>query len=50
MPNNCKREERQKEDWLGMTVGVAMKPGNAGGVKTVTVFNRGWTNINYTQR
>ena len=36
--------------WLGMAVGLAMKPGNAGGVKAATVFNRGWTNIYYTQR
>ena len=36
--------------WLGMTVGIAMKSGNAGGVKIVTEFNRGWTNINCTQR
>lgn len=36
--------------WSGMTVGIAKKPGNAGGVKAVTVFNRGWTNIYYTQR
>ena len=33
-----------------MAVGIAKKPGNAGGVKTVTVVNRGWTNIYYTQR
>jgi hypothetical protein len=33
-----------------MAVGIARKPGNAGGVKAATVFNRGWTNIYYTQR
>ena len=33
-----------------MAVGIAMKLGNAGGVKTATVFNRGGTNIYYTQR
>jgi hypothetical protein len=39
-----------KDGWLGMEAGIAMKPGNAGGVKACTVFNRGWTNICYTQR
>jgi hypothetical protein len=33
-----------------MEVGIAMKPGNAGGVKASTAFDRGWTNINYTPR
>lgn len=32
-----------------MEAGIAMKPGNAGGVKAFTVFGRGWTNIYYTQ-
>ncbi|MCA1601769.1 MAG: hypothetical protein LC776_09065 [Acidobacteria bacterium] len=44
------RRRAAKEGWPGMTVGIAKKPGNAGGVKAVTVFNRGWTNIYYTQR
>jgi hypothetical protein len=39
-----------KDRWLGMEAGIAMKPGNAGGVKAFTVFDRGWTNICYTQR
>ena len=39
-----------KDYWLGMVAGIAMKLGNAGGVKAATVFNRGWTNIYYTQR
>jgi len=42
--------ERQKRVWLGMAVGIAMKPGNAGGVKTATAFNRERANIDYTQR
>ena len=46
---NCKKEEG-KGQWLGMEAGIAMKPGNAGGVKVSTAFNRGWTNICYTQR
>jgi hypothetical protein len=33
-----------------MEAGIAMKPGNAGGVKAFTAFGRGWTNIYYTQR
>jgi hypothetical protein len=33
-----------------MTVSIARKPGNAGGVKAVTVVARGGTNIYYTQR
>jgi len=33
-----------------MVAGIAMKPGNAGGVKAATVFNRERTNICYTQR
>jgi hypothetical protein len=40
----------QKLEWFGMKAGIAMKPGNAGGVKAFTVFARGWTNICYTQR
>jgi hypothetical protein len=39
-----------KDWWLGMEAGIAMKPGNAGGVKVSTAFSRGWTNISYTQR
>ena len=46
---NCKKEGG-KGQWLGMEAGIAMKPGNAGGVKAFTVFSRGWTNICYTQR
>jgi len=33
-----------------MEAGIAMKPGNAGGVKASTVLAREWTNIYYTQR
>jgi hypothetical protein len=39
-----------KDGWLGMEAGIAEKPGNAGGVKASTAFNREWTNIYYTQR
>lgn len=46
---NCKKEGG-KGQWLGMEAGIAMKPGNAGGVKASTAFSRGWTNIYYTQR
>jgi hypothetical protein len=44
------KKEGGKGQWLGMEAGIAMKPGNAGGVKASTAFNRGWTNICYTQR
>jgi hypothetical protein len=33
-----------------MRAGIAMKPGNAGGVKALTVLGRERTNICYTQR
>jgi hypothetical protein len=33
-----------------MKAGIAKKPGNAGGVKAFTAFNRERTNICYTQR
>jgi hypothetical protein len=39
-----------KDNDLGWRPGLAMKPGNAGGVKAATAFSRGWTNIYYTQR
>ena len=39
-----------KDGWLGMEAGIAEKPGNAGGVKASTAFDREWTNIYYTQR
>jgi len=44
------RGRAAKEGWSGMTVGIAKKPGNAGGAKAVTVFTRGKPNIDYTQR
>jgi hypothetical protein len=33
-----------------MRAGIAKKPGNAGGVKALTVGSRERTNISYTQR
>ena len=37
-----------KGDWTGMRAGIAVKPGNAGGVKALTVLARERTNICYT--
>lgn len=34
----------------GMEAGIAMKSGNADGVKASTAINRGWANILHTQR
>jgi len=39
-----------KGDWSGMRVGIAKKPGNAGGVKALTVLARERANIYYTRR
>ena len=39
-----------KDSRPGMRAGIAMKSGNADGVKALTDQDRGWTNINYTQR
>ena len=37
-----------KGDWTGMRAGIAVKPGNAGGVKALTALARERTNICYT--
>jgi hypothetical protein len=35
---NREAGEDTKDDWHGMRTGLALKPGNAGGVKVLTTF------------
>ena len=48
--SDCSRELELKARWSGMGAGLAKRPGNAGGVKALTVITRRGANIHHTQR